>query len=161
MAATNRITFAIENWPGPDNDFIATTPAGWRKLFGLVSDGRLGLEFDPSHLIRTGIDPYKAFEEVADRVKLLHGKDASIDAEQLQAAGYHGAGWWRYRLPGSGRLDWPAFLAQSRKAGFDGYHLGRARGRGLRLAARRSRRSPQGNGAGAKGASRGAELRRK
>jgi len=114
------LAFAIENWPGRANDYIATTPEGWRQLFALVPDRRFGLEYDPSHLIRLGIDPYAAFDEVKDRLKILHGKDTSIDPVRLQAVGYHGAGWWRYRIPGSGLLDWPRFLEQALAAGFDG-----------------------------------------
>ena len=47
------LTLAIENWPGPNGDFIATTPDGWKKLGALVPNLRFGLEFDPSHLLRT------------------------------------------------------------------------------------------------------------
>ena len=115
-----KLAFAIENWPGRDNDYIATTPEGWRQLFALVANERLGLEYDPSHLIRLGIDPYAAFEQVKRRLKILHAKDTSIDATRLQAVGYHGAGWWRYRLPGHGLLDWPRFMKQALAAGFDG-----------------------------------------
>jgi sugar phosphate isomerase/epimerase len=122
LAATaeSGLQFAIENWPGPNDDFIATTPAGWQQLHGLIPDRRFGLEFDPSHLIRLGIDPFEALEGVKHRVKILHGKDTSIDTRRLQAVGYHGAGWWRYTLPGRGLLDWQKFLRQSRASGFDG-----------------------------------------
>jgi sugar phosphate isomerase/epimerase len=122
LAATTSsgVEFAIENWPGPHDDFIATTPAGWQQLFALIPDRRFGVEFDPSHLIRLGIDPFAALEGVKDRVKILHGKDTSIDAARQQAVGYHGAGWWRYRLPGSGLLDWKKFLRHARDFGFDG-----------------------------------------
>lgn len=114
------LAFAIENWPGPKNDFLGTTPEGWRQLFALIPDERFGLEFDPSHLIRLGIDPFAALDGVKDRIKILHAKDTSIDAGRLQAVGYHGAGWWRYRLPGDGLLDWPKFLRQAKGYGFDG-----------------------------------------
>jgi sugar phosphate isomerase/epimerase len=117
--AGRRLQVAFENWPGPNNDFIATTPEGWTQLFGLIQDRRFGLEFDPSHLIRLGIDPYLALDGVKDRVKILHGKDTIIDARRLQAVGYHGKGWWRYALPGMGILDWPKFLRQARAFGFD------------------------------------------
>lgn len=117
--AASNLQFAIENWPGPNNDFIAITPAGWQQLFALIPDTCFGLEFDPSHLIRLGIDPYAALDGVKDRVKILHGKDTVIDAGRLQAVGYHGAGWWRYALPGRGRLDWPKFIRQARAFGFD------------------------------------------
>lgn len=114
------LAFAIENWPGPKNDFIAVTPGGWEQLFALIPDKRFGLEFDPSHLIRLGIDPFAALEGVKDRILILHAKDTSIDTKRLQAVGYHGAGWWRYRLPGSGLLDWSKFLRLAKSSGFEG-----------------------------------------
>ncbi|MEO6014733.1 MAG: sugar phosphate isomerase/epimerase [Devosia sp.] len=119
LDGTDTLNVAFENWPGMDDDFIATTPAGWAKLFALAPDERLGLEFDPSHLIRLGIDPFDALDGVKDRVKILHGKDASIDESALQQVGYHGAGWWRYVLPGRGLLDWPKFLTAAKDHGFD------------------------------------------
>lgn len=120
QTSASGLEFAIENWPGPKNDFAGTTPAGWQQLFALIPDKRFGLEFDPSHLIRLGIDPFAALEGVKDRIKILHAKDTSIDAKRLQAVGYHDSGWWRYRLPGDGLLDWPKFLRQAKSYGFDG-----------------------------------------
>ncbi len=120
LAAIKGLDLAIENWPGPKDDFIATTPAGWAQLFALIPDPRFGVEFDPSHLIRLGIDPYSAFDGVKSRLKILHGKDTSVDQSRLQAVGYHGQGWWRYRLPGKGLLDWSKFLRQAKATGFDG-----------------------------------------
>ncbi|MBX4896897.1 sugar phosphate isomerase/epimerase family protein [Rhizobium bangladeshense] len=114
------LTFAIENWPGPGDNFIGTTPKGWQELFRRVEDRRFGLEFDPSHLIRIGVDPYRALEAVKDRIAILHAKDTAIDKEALQALGYHGKGWWHYKLPGLGLLDWPRFLRQARGHGFAG-----------------------------------------
>jgi sugar phosphate isomerase/epimerase len=114
------LTFAIENWPGPKDNFIGTTPKGWQELFQRIGDPRFGLEFDPSHLIRIGVDPYQAMEAVKDRIAILHAKDTAINAESLQAVGYHGKGWWQYKLPGLGLIDWPRFLRQARGAGFDG-----------------------------------------
>ena len=113
------LSIAFENWPGIHDDYIATTPGGWTTLFALAGDPRLGLEFDPSHLIRLGIDPFAALGGVMDRVKILHGKDALIDTAALQQAGYRGQGWWRYVLPGRGLLDWRKFLAAARSGGFD------------------------------------------
>lgn len=114
------LTLAIENWPGPNNDFIATTPEGWKKLGALVPSPRFGLEFDPSHLLKLGVDPYAAFDEVKHRTKILHAKDTAVDSARLQRVGYHGQGWWRYALPGLGLLDWTRFLRQARAAGYDG-----------------------------------------
>lgn len=79
------LTFAIENWPGPKDNFVGTTPKGWQALFARIPDRRFGLEFDPSHLIRIGVDPYRALEAVKDRIAILHAKDTAIDREALQA----------------------------------------------------------------------------
>lgn len=119
LDGTGTLSIAFENWPGMDDDFIATTPGGWSKLFTLAPDSRLGLEFDPSHLIRLGIDPFAALDGVKDRIKILHGKDTAIDQAALQQVGYHGAGWWRYVLPGRGLIDWRKFLAAARAYGYD------------------------------------------
>lgn len=114
------LVFAIENWPGPKDNFIGTTPRGWQELFKRIPDQRFGLEFDPSHLIRIGVDPYAAMDLVKDRIAILHAKDTAIDGAVQQAVGYHGKGWWQYKLPGHGLLDWPRFLRQARTNGFDG-----------------------------------------
>ncbi|MBX5127088.1 sugar phosphate isomerase/epimerase [Rhizobium lentis] len=114
------LTFAIENWPGPRDNFIGTTPKGWQELFRRITDRRFGLEFDPSHLVRIGVDPYRALEAVKDRIAILHAKDTAIDREALQTLGYHSRGWWQYKLPGLGLLDWPRFLSRARGYGFNG-----------------------------------------
>jgi sugar phosphate isomerase/epimerase len=120
VTAESELDFALENWPGPDDRFIAVTPLGWQRVFASVPDRRFGIEFDPSHLLRLGIDPYAALDGVHDRIKILHAKDTAIDRDRLQMVGYHGAGWWRYCLPGRGLLDWPRFLRHARQLGFDG-----------------------------------------
>ncbi len=114
------LVFAIENWPGPKDNFVGTTPKGWQELFRRIPDRRFGLEFDPSHLIRIGVDPYAAMDAVKDRIAILHAKDTAIDAARQQAVGYHGKGWWQHKLPGHGLLDWPRFLRQARTNGFNG-----------------------------------------
>ncbi|HWJ73291.1 MAG TPA: sugar phosphate isomerase/epimerase [Kaistia sp.] len=110
------IRLVLENWPGPDKKFIAVNPVGWRKLFALVPDPRLGLEFDPSHLIWQDIDPMAARKEFAGRIAILHAKDTVLNREIIEAAGNP---WFRYVLPGLGLLDWKAFLAEARADGFD------------------------------------------
>ena len=111
------IKIVMENWPGPDKKFIAVNPVGWRKLFALVPDPRLGLEFDPSHLIWQDIDPMAARREFASRIAILHGKDTVLNREIIEK---HGNPWYRYVLPGRGLLDWKAFIAAARADGFDG-----------------------------------------
>jgi sugar phosphate isomerase/epimerase len=119
-AARGNVKVVLENWPGTHVNYLATTPAGWQRLFELVPAPHLGLNFDPSHLIWQGIDPEQALRPVADRVFLTHAKDTEIFAVQLQQVGFYGRDWWTYRLPGHGRLDWSRWLALLRGAGFDG-----------------------------------------
>jgi sugar phosphate isomerase/epimerase len=112
---------ALENWPGMHKNFVATTPQGWEKLFSKIEYPNVGIEFDPSHLLWQGIDPYQAAAEFRDRIFLLHGKDTKLFSERVQSVGYCG-NWWEYRLPGRGELDWKQFLTFAKnKLGFDSY----------------------------------------
>jgi sugar phosphate isomerase/epimerase len=112
---------ALENWPGGKRDFIATTPDGWHKLFDQIKSANVGIEFDPSHLLWQGIDPYRAAREFRDRIFLLHGKDTRLFPERVQSVGYGGA-WWEYRLPGRGELNWIDFLRFAKEElAFDGF----------------------------------------
>jgi sugar phosphate isomerase/epimerase len=119
-AGARGVRIAIENWPGPRRDFVATTPAGWEQLFALVPAPNVGLNFDPSHLVWQGIDHDQAIAAVADRIFLAHAKDTEVFPERLQRVGYFGSGWWTYRLPGRGEVDWPKWLGRLGAAGFDG-----------------------------------------
>jgi sugar phosphate isomerase/epimerase len=112
---------ALENWPGTQKNFIATTPTGWRKLFGEIKSPYVGIEFDPSHLLWQGIDPFHAATEFQDRIFLLHAKDTKLFPDRVQSVGYGGP-WWEYRLPGRGELNWKDFLYIAKvKLHFDGY----------------------------------------
>lgn len=114
------VRIALENWPGPRKDFVATTPAGWERLFALVPAPNVGFNFDPSHLVWQGIDHERALRAVADRVFLAHAKDTEVFPERLQQVGSFGSAWWAYRLPGRGVIDWPRWLGLLREVGFDG-----------------------------------------
>lgn len=120
QAARGKVKVILENWPGPHINYLATTPAGWSRLFSLVPAANLGLNFDPSHLVWQGIDCEQALRDVASRVFLAHAKDTEIFADRLQQTGYFTRGWWTYRLPGHGSIDWTRWLALLREVGFDG-----------------------------------------
>ena len=107
-----------ENYPTAEN--FATVPAAWEKIFDLVPSPRLGLEFDPSHLVRQFIDPYDAAWRFKDRIRAVHFKDTEITQAVLQEVGIHGEGWWRYRIPGQGLIDWPKFITVLLQVGFHG-----------------------------------------
>lgn len=119
-ADRGNVKVIMENWPGPNKNYLATTPAGWLRLFELVPAPNLGLNFDPSHLVWQGINHEQALREVAGRVFLAHAKDTETFSERLQQTGYFGNGWWTYRLPGHGGIDWRLWLDLLREVGFDG-----------------------------------------
>ncbi|HEX2911311.1 MAG TPA: sugar phosphate isomerase/epimerase [Chloroflexia bacterium] len=112
FAAEYNIKIAIENcpmmyeWPGGLN--IAYSPEIWAELFERLDPHgeRLSLNFDPSHLKWLGIDYLAALRKFAPRVMLVQAKDTEILPDKLAESGIFGEGWWRYRLPGLGQVDW-------------------------------------------------------
>jgi len=107
-----------ENSPNAEN--FASVPAAYEQIFALVPSPRLGLEFDPSHFIRQYIDPIATAWRFRDRIRSVHAKDTEIIGPVLNQVGIHGEGWWRYRIPGQGLLDWPKFITVLLEAGFQG-----------------------------------------
>jgi len=107
-----------ENYPCDIN--FATVPATWEKVMALVPSHRFGLEFDPSHFVRQYIDPIQTAWDFRDRILAVHAKDTEIIQPVLAKVGIHGQGWWRYRIPGQGLIDWPKFITVLLQAGFQG-----------------------------------------
>ena len=79
---------------------------------------RLGLEFDPSHFVRQFIDPIPVAWHFKDRILAVHAKDTEIIQPVLQQVGIAGKGWWRYRIPGQGIVNWPEFLTVLLQIGY-------------------------------------------
>ena len=105
----------IEGWPGPGAQ--CCTPETVRATLKACSSRRIGLNFDPSHLLRMHIDPLRFLEEFVDRVYHVHGKDCEILTENLYLYGSEQPptfgkprdfGWttWRYCIPGHGGFRW-------------------------------------------------------
>jgi sugar phosphate isomerase/epimerase len=107
-----------ENHPNERN--FANTPAAMQAVFDRVPSKRLGLEFDPSHFVRLFIDPVAVAWHFKDRIHAVHAKDTEITQPVLQQVGIAGQGWWRYRIPGQGIVNWPAFLTVLLQTGFNG-----------------------------------------
>lgn len=115
------VRIAIENcphWHGdpPAIGNIAYSPEMWDALFDAVPDKAIGLQFDPSHLVWQGIDYLRAIKEYGSRIYAFHAKDTEILRDQKYRFGVLGrklgegtewpGGWWRYRIPGFGEVDW-------------------------------------------------------
>ena len=120
--------FSYDEWPGGHN--IATTPRMWRRILEQWGD-TIGLNFDPSHLIRMGIDPVRFIDEFAPRVVHVHGKDTEILEDDLYELGNlqpatfakgHGFGGhhWRYTIPGHGVARWNEIIRRLVEKGYHG-----------------------------------------
>jgi sugar phosphate isomerase/epimerase len=105
----------VEGWPGPGA--LCCTPEGYRALFKELPSSAIGINYDPSHLVRQGIDPLRFLREFGDRVHHVHGKDTELLAENLYEYGSeqpptfarpirYGALHWRYTIPGHGCVRW-------------------------------------------------------
>ncbi len=112
------VTMGWENYPNEAN--FASTPAAMLAVFDLVPSKRLGLEFDPSHFVRQYIDPISVAWQLKDRILAVHAKDTEIIRPVLQQVGISGQGWWRYRIPGQGLVNWPEFLTVLLQIQFNG-----------------------------------------
>lgn len=124
LAEKNNVYLAMENcaqrnwWPTGGN--LAHTPELWRKLFDLIPSPHLGLTFDPSHFIWQRMDYLKAVREFGNRIYWAHAKDCEVHLEILADRGIYGDGWWHYRLPGWGEMNWHGFFTMLREVGYTG-----------------------------------------
>jgi sugar phosphate isomerase/epimerase len=123
------VKLVFENWPQAGQR-LAITPELWAAMFKAVPSPALGLCFDPSHLVWQGIDWLRALREFGPRVYHAHAKDTEMLAEGLYRFGVYGpqleaprrgeSGFFRYRLPGYGVIDWAAYISTLHEVGFDG-----------------------------------------
>lgn len=108
-----------ENCPVMGN--IAVSPDVWAALFDKINNPRLGLCYDPSHLVWQFIDPYKYIFEFKDKIFHFHAKDTHVDQELLQRYGVQQhLKWWKHRLPGLGDIDWNRIVDNLYQIGYDG-----------------------------------------
>jgi sugar phosphate isomerase/epimerase len=132
-AADRGVRLVVENCPmegwHPDGypANLAYSPQLWDWMAGLG----LSLNFDPSHLLWLGIDPVTTAARYADQIRHVQAKDVEIDPERRNRYGVFGnavdrasspweSGWWRYRIPGLGEVDWAGLLTTLAEGGYDG-----------------------------------------
>lgn len=119
----------IEGWPGPGA--LCCTPEGYRAFFEQVSSPAMGINYDPSHLIRMRIDPLRFLREFGDRVYHVHGKDTMILEENLYEYGIEqpptfakpqpfSGMTWRYTIPGHGMARWIEIFRMLAEFGYAG-----------------------------------------
>jgi len=131
-AGERGVEIIIENCPmegwHPDGypANLAYSPELWEWMFDLG----LFLNFDPSHLVWLGIDPVRALVPYVDRVRHVQAKDTQRDLSARDRFGSYGkmigrasawdTGWWGYRIPGRGEVEWDRLLVALADGGFDG-----------------------------------------
>ena len=119
LAEKNNVRLCLENCPLMGN--IAISPVMWRRIFQRLDSDKLGLAYDPSHLVWEMIDPYAPLDEFEDKIFHVHAKDAAIDRARLAETGIlTDFSWWSYRIPGRGELDWKKLLSKLKANGYTG-----------------------------------------
>ncbi|MGQ9648627.1 MAG: sugar phosphate isomerase/epimerase family protein [Phycisphaerae bacterium] len=132
VAESLKATIALEGWPGgPPFANLCCNPETCRAMFREVLSRGLGINYDPSHLIRMGIDHARFAAEFADRIIHVHAKDTEIMTDNVYEIGLYqqsifqkpffcGEFAWRYTIPGHGVARWSHILAILAKSGFAG-----------------------------------------
>lgn len=119
----------IEGWPGPGA--LCCTPESYRAFFDACPSPALGVNYDPSHLIRMGIDPLRFLDEFVSRVYHVHAKDTELFDEARYEYGTEqkplfatplrfGGSFWRYTVPGHGVMRWKQAFKRLAEAGYNG-----------------------------------------
>ena len=93
--------------------------------------GVVGVNYDPSHLVRLGVDHVRFLREFAPHVLHVHAKDtlllpdAAYEYGAYQPAAFApphrwGEHAWRYTLPGRGQVRWADVLSTLAGHGYRG-----------------------------------------
>ncbi len=110
------VKIAIENWFETCLRGIDT----FECLLETIKDENFGLNYDPSHLVHQECNYLKPVSMFGKRIFHTHAKDTLIDAEVRGRVGIYGGGWWRYVVPGSGRIHWGEYINHLRSIGYQG-----------------------------------------
>lgn len=123
-------SMAIEGWPGGGPHFgnLCCTPETLRPFLKDVPGA--AVNYDPSHLIRLGVDHIRFLNEFAPHVKHVHAKDtttfpdAQYEVGSMSAAFLKGHGFgettWRYCIPGHGEAKWKQIVQILQSTGYRG-----------------------------------------
>lgn len=119
----------MEGWQVPlQPGTISFTPELWEEMFRRIPNPNFGLNFDPSHLFYQLIDPLPLISSFKDRIFHVHAKDAELFPDKLKYFGIYnkllpttpGMGYWRFRMPGLGQVDFAGMIRELKKIGYHG-----------------------------------------
>jgi sugar phosphate isomerase/epimerase len=132
-AADHGVRLVVENCPmeGWHPDGYPANLAYSPQLWDWMAELGLHLNFDPSHLVWLGIDPVAVVTPYVQQILHVQAKDVELDPARRDRFGVFGnavgrarnpwdSGWWRYRIPGLGEVDWSALLTALAAGGYDG-----------------------------------------
>jgi sugar phosphate isomerase/epimerase len=132
-AESKRIKLMIENcpmegWQLPGQPgTISFSPELWDEMFKRIPSKNFGLNYDPSHLFFQRIDYLALIPKYIDRIFHVHAKDSEIFEEKFKFYGVfnrqlnseQSSGYWRYRMPGLGQIDWGKLIASLKENGYN------------------------------------------
>jgi sugar phosphate isomerase/epimerase len=92
------------------------------RAFNDIDSPNFGLNYDPSHFILQGMDPLSPLAEFKSKLFHLHAKDVKINHAALNEVGRFDfpLKWHQPRIPGYGDINWPQFMAELMRIGYDG-----------------------------------------
>lgn len=101
------VSLAIDVGPWPT--WIVKSSDDLARLFDDVGSKSFGVNFDPSYLALTGIDPVQFVERFGSRIRHVHLKDHIGQYPK-----------WDHHIPGRGALDYAPIVAALGRVKFDG-----------------------------------------
>lgn len=113
--------FGEEQWPGGQN--LMTTPEIWKKVFEILPDDNLGINYDPSHFVWQMVDYIQPIYEFRARIFHVHYKDIKLNPKKLSRVGTmaYPLSYMSPKLPGMGDVDWKEFIKALENIEYDGY----------------------------------------
>lgn len=113
--------FGEEQWPGGQN--LMTTPEIWKKVFEILPDDNLGINYDPSHFVWQMVDYIQPIYEFRARIFHVHYKDIKLNPKKLSHVGTmaYPLSYMSPKLPGMGDVDWKEFIKALENIEYDGY----------------------------------------
>lgn len=100
-----------------------TTPAIFRRVFELIPNQNLDLNFDPSHFVWQQMDYIKPLYEFQERIFHIHFKDIKVYKDRLNDVGIMATPleYISPKLPGLGDVNWGQYVSALTDIGYRGY----------------------------------------
>ena len=119
------IGWQVKGVPGT----ISFTPELWSEMFKRVPNKNFGLNYDPSHMHAMLMDYIAPVKEFKERIFHVHAKDTEVFDDKLKTYGIFDKqlnvsqedfGYWRYRMPGLGQVNWESLIRELKEIGYEG-----------------------------------------